>query len=67
MENQGPRADKSEVTGIKLRRSNKRKWPSDGSRVGEGEELGGVGALVAARGGDAVAMPRPGRGYDGRP
>ena len=51
--------------GIKLRRRKKRKWPGDGSRVGAGEELGGVGALVAARGGDA--MPRPGKGYDGRP
>ena len=51
--------------GIKLRGSKKRKWPGDGSRVGAGEELGGVGALVAACGGDAI--PRPGKGYDGRP
>ena len=48
--------------------------PSDGPRVGAGEELGGVGALVAARGGETlsggqvtVAMPRLGKGYNGRP
>ena len=42
-------ADKSALIRINLRRSKKRKRPSDGSRVGAGEELGGVGALVAAR------------------
>src|SRR2546423_1020904 len=43
-------ADLSALIRINLRRSQKRKRPRDGSRVGAGEELGGVGALVAARG-----------------
>src|SRR6478609_1592176 len=40
------RADKSAIIRINLRGSKKRKQPGDGSRVGAGEELGGVGALV---------------------
>src|SRR5213078_5267597 len=39
------RADQSAVIRINLRRSKKRKRPSDGSNVGAGEELGGIGAL----------------------
>src|SRR2546421_7841655 len=48
----------SSPIGIKLRRSKKREWPSDRSRVGAGEELGGGGALVAARRWSAL-MSRP--------
>ena len=43
------RAIRMRVIRINLRGSKKRKRPGDGSRVGAGEELGGVGALVAAR------------------
>jgi len=40
-------ADLSAPIRNKLRGSKKREWPGDESRVGAGEELGGVGALVA--------------------
>src|SRR5205085_8368028 len=64
-------ADKSAIIHINLKGSKKRKRPGNGSRVGAGEELGGVGALVAARGWGTLSgglrCPGQARGYGGRP
>ena len=47
------------IISINLMRSKKRKRPGDGSRVGAGEELSRVGALVAARGGEVSPLREP--------